>query len=108
MYIDIKLFAINEKELKTLLQPVRIRSQHIGMEFSIDKCTMLVMKSGKLHMTEVMELPNLEKIVLKKKKPTNTLKYWKLNSGNERKDLKSTTGESERYSRQNYIAGTLS
>ena len=44
---DIKLFAKNEKELKTLIQAVRIYSQNIGMEFGIEKCTTLIMKSGK-------------------------------------------------------------
>ena len=32
------------------------------MEFGIEKCAMLVMKSGKRHMTDGMELPNHEKI----------------------------------------------
>ena len=32
------------------------------MEFGIEKCTMLVMKSGKRHMTYGMELPNQDKI----------------------------------------------
>ena len=59
---DIKLFAKNEKELETLIHAVRIYSQDIGMEFGIEKCTMLVMKSGKRHMTDGMELPNHEKI----------------------------------------------
>ena len=63
MYMDdIKLFAKNEKELETLIQPVRIYSQDIGMEFGREKCAMLVMKSGKRYMTERMELPNQEKI----------------------------------------------
>ena len=43
---DIKLFAKNEKELETLIQTVRIYSQDIEMEFGIEKCAMLVMKSG--------------------------------------------------------------
>ena len=48
MYIsDIKLFATNEKELETLTHAVRIYSQEIGMEFGIEKYTMLVMKNGK-------------------------------------------------------------
>ena len=59
MYMDdIKLFAKNEKELKTLKHVVRIYSQDIEMEFSIEKCTMLIMKSGKRHPTDGMELPN--------------------------------------------------
>ena len=32
------------------------------MEFCIEKCDMLVMKSGKRHVTERMELPNQDKI----------------------------------------------
>ena len=48
MYIDdIKLFVKNEKELETLIHAVRIYSQYIGIEFGIEKCTMLVMKSSK-------------------------------------------------------------
>ena len=63
MYMDdIKLFAKNEKELETLLHAVRILSQDIGMEFGIEKSDMLVMKSGKRHMTDGMELPNQDKI----------------------------------------------
>ena len=52
MYMyDIKLFAKNKKELETLIQGVRIYSQDIGMEFGIEKCAILVMKSGKRHLT---------------------------------------------------------
>ena len=32
------------------------------MEFGIEKCAMLVMKSGKRHLTDGMELPNQDKI----------------------------------------------
>ena len=63
MYMDnIKLFVKKEKELKTLIHAVRIYSQDIGMELGIKICTMLVMKSGKWHLTNGMELPNQEKI----------------------------------------------
>ena len=55
---DIKVFVKNEKELETLIHEVRIYSQDIGMEFGIEKCAMLVMKSGKRHRTDGMELPN--------------------------------------------------
>ena len=44
---DIKLFAKNEKQQETLIHTVRIYSQDIGMEFGIEKCTMLLMKSCK-------------------------------------------------------------
>ena len=48
MYMDeIKLFAKKEKEQDTLIHSVRICIQDTGMEFDIEKCAMLVMKSGK-------------------------------------------------------------
>ena len=60
MYMDgIKLF---EKERETFINTIRIYSQDIGMEFGIEKCVILVMKSGKRHMTDGMELPNNDKI----------------------------------------------
>ena len=63
MYMDdIKLFSKNEKELETLIHAVRIYSQGIGMGFGIEKCAMLVMKNGKWHMTDGIELPNQDKI----------------------------------------------
>ena len=39
-----------------------IYSQDIGMEFGMEKCTMLIMRSSKLHMSEEKELPYQEKI----------------------------------------------
>ena len=63
MYMnDIKLFAKNEKELETLIHAVWIYSQDMGMEFGTEKCAMLVMKRGKRHMNDGMELPNHNKI----------------------------------------------
>ena len=62
MYMDdIKLFAKNEKELETLIHEVRIYSQDIGMEFGIEKCAMLVMKNGKRHLTDGMNVSNQDK-----------------------------------------------
>ena len=37
---------------------LRIYSPDIGMEFGLEKCAMLVMKSGKWHVTERVEQPN--------------------------------------------------
>ena len=59
---DIKLFAKNENELETLIHAVRIYSQDIWMEFGIEKWAMLVMKNGKRHLTDGMELTNQDKI----------------------------------------------
>ena len=74
MYMDdITLFEKNEKELETLIHAVRIYSQNIGMEFGIEKCAMLVMKSGKRHLANGMELLNQDKI--RKLREKETKKY---------------------------------
>ena len=63
MYMDdIKLFAKNERELETQIKTIRIYSQDIGIEFRIEKCAVLIMKSGKRQMTEEIELLNQERI----------------------------------------------
>ena len=63
MYMDdVKLFAKNEKEQETLIHTIRIYSQGIGMEFGIEKCALLVMKSGKRHKTDGIELPDQVKM----------------------------------------------
>ena len=36
-------------------------NEDIGMEYSIEECTMLIMRSGKRHMTEGVELRNQQK-----------------------------------------------
>ena len=51
-----------KRELEILIYAVRIYSQGIGMEFSLEKCALLLMKSGKRHMTDGMELPNQDMI----------------------------------------------
>ena len=45
-----------------LIHAVRIYSQDIEMEFGLEKCDMLVMKSGKRRITDGMELLNQDKI----------------------------------------------
>ena len=63
MYIDgINFFAENEKELETLIQVVTIYSNYMGKEFSIEKCAVRIMESGKSQITEGIELPNQEKL----------------------------------------------
>ena len=52
----------NENEVETLIHAVRIYSRDIEMEFGIEKCAMLVKKSGKRHLTDRMKRPNQEKI----------------------------------------------
>ena len=46
--MDDNLFVKNEKEPETLILSSGIYSQDIGMEFGLEKCAMLVIKSGKI------------------------------------------------------------
>ena len=104
MYMDnIKLFAKNEKELETLIHTVRIYSQDIGIEFGIEKCALLVMKSGKRHMTDGIELPNQDKISMLAE--NETYKYFGILEADSIKQVEMTkfkkniSGELENYSR---------
>ena len=49
MYMDdIKLFTKKKKRKKNWSQTVKIYSHDIGMEFSIEKCAMLIMKNWRI------------------------------------------------------------
>ena len=78
---DIKLFAKNKKELETLMHALRIYSQDIGMEFGIEKCAMLVMKSGK-QLTDRMELPNQKRLKRSEKKKPDAIKQVEVKEKN--------------------------
>ena len=99
---DIKLFA---QKLDTFIQAIRIYILDIKMEFGIEKCTLLVMKSGKRKITLKMKLPNQEKKnrTLEEMKITSTREYWKCTQSNERefkeKFEKSTTEKRKTYSK---------
>ena len=114
MYMDdLKLFAKEWKKLETLIHAVRIYSQDIGMEFGKEKCAMLVMKSGKQHMTDWMELPNQDKIrTLGENESYKYLGILEADTSNkwkwEKKFKKNISGELENYSRQNWLAETSS
>ena len=58
---DIKQFANNEKKkLESLIQTIRIYSQDRGMESVIEKCAMLLNRSGKRQIREGIEKANQE------------------------------------------------
>ena len=113
--VDIKLFLENERGLETQIQTVRIYSQDIRMEFGIEKCAMLVMKSGKRHMTEGIELPNQVIIRTLDEKETNkflgifeadTIKQAEMKEKIKKKK-KNIPVEPKHYWRQKYIAVPL-
>ena len=100
---DFKLFTKkkekNEKELETLIHAVRIYSQDIGMEFGIEKCAMQVMKSGKRHQANGMELPNQDKIRTLREK--ETYKYLDILETNTIKQVEMKEKKIERISQEN-------
>ena len=57
----IKLFAKNERDLETLIQAVKIYSQNTGMEFGLEKCVMLIIRSEKRQIEEIIGLPYKKK-----------------------------------------------
>ena len=103
-----------KKKMETLIHTVRIYSQDIGMEFGIEKCAMLVMKSEQRQLTDGMQLPNKDKI--KTLAENEAYKYLGiLEAGTikqvgmkEKIQKKNISGELENYSKQNSIAGILS
>ena len=81
------------------------------MEFGIEKCAMLVMKSCKRHMTDGMELPNHDRI--RTLEENETYKYLGILEADtikqvQMKDMMNISGERENYSRQNSPAETSS
>ena len=112
MYMDIKLFAKNEKLLENLKQIVIIYNQYTGIEFGTEKCAMLVMKSGKQQMTEGVELPN--QVIIRMLGEKEIYKYSGILKANTIKQVEMkenilrVSEEPENYWGQNSIAGTLS
>ena len=59
MYMyGIRQFAKNGKEQETFKQEVRIFGDDERMEFGMEKCAMLLLKCGKQHIAEGIELSN--------------------------------------------------
>ena len=71
---DLKLHSRSEKRLDYLVQPVRVFSEDIGMEFGIGKCAMLVMEKRKIVKSVGIELP--EGKVIKSLQEGESYKYF--------------------------------
>ena len=54
---DLKLYSRSEKEWDSLVPTIGIFGKDIGMEFDIEKCTMLVIEKGKIVKSIGIELP---------------------------------------------------
>ena len=102
--------AKNENKLESLIQTVKIYSDDIGMEFGIERCAMLIMKSGKWQKVEGIELPNKDTIRTLGEKETykylgileaDIIKQAEMKEKSEKNNI---SGERESYSKPNYIA----
>jgi hypothetical protein len=71
---DLKLYASDQKQLKSLLETTAIFSNDINMEFGLDKCAILNVKRGKIETTENLTL-NLSEIGIPALKLDETYKY---------------------------------
>ena len=110
MYMgDIKLFAKNDKELETQIHAVRIYTQGIGKGFGIGKCAILVMTSGKWHLTDGKELLNQDKIrTLTEKETYKYLGILEVDTMKQVEMKNKIQKELGNYSRQNSPAEALS
>ena len=59
---DLKLYRKRENEIKGLASAVEIFSQDTGMEFCIEKYSVIIMNRGRIESTDRIEVPNSEKI----------------------------------------------
>ena len=55
---DLKYFAKSKNQIDSLVQPVHIFSEAIGMQFRIKKCGVVVMERGKVIRTDNIRLPD--------------------------------------------------
>ena len=56
---DLKLFAKNVDQIDSLVNIVRISSEHIKMEFDLSKCAVLIMKRGKVVGSDGLCMPDV-------------------------------------------------
>ena len=59
---DLKLFGQSEREIELLVNTVHRFSCDIGMQFGIEKCSLIIMKRGKMVTCDGIELPGGEKM----------------------------------------------
>ena len=78
---DLKLYSKSEKDLDSLIQTAKIFNEDIAMQFRVDKCAMMVMKTGKIVKPDVIQLPN-DKLI-KSLKEREIYKYISVSEADE-------------------------
>ena len=100
------------KKMETLIQAVRIYSKDIGMEFGIEKCYMLIMRSKIRQMMKGIVLLNLDNIKMLEEKTYKYLGILKADTMKHAEMIKKqgecTLRERENYMKQNYMVEILS
>ena len=102
--------------MEILIHAVWIYSQDIGMEFGVEKCAMLVMKSGKRHLADGIELPYQDKIRTLEEKETykylgilevDTIKQTEMKEKNQKEYIRRTKKlfEAKKISSRSLIKG---
>ena len=111
---DLKLHSKSEKTLDCLIQAVKIFSEDIRMQFGIDKCAVMVMKSGKIVKSikerqsyKYVGVPEADEVMVNEMKDKVKKEYYrrvrkvletKLNSGNDFKAINTWKVSVVRYS----------
>ena len=76
---DLKAYAMNDEQLKKLLDIIKIFSDDIKMEFGLDKCTKATVIKGKLTKTSNIVLN--QDTAIKELDQEGTYKYLGINEG---------------------------
>ena len=59
---DLKLFGCSKREIDSMVNTIQGFSKNVRMEFSMEKCGVVITKRGKLSSTDSIVLPNGETI----------------------------------------------
>ena len=78
---DLKIYASNDNQLKSLISTTKIFSDDIGMSFGLKKCNKITILRGKITKTENIQLSNDE--IIKELENNETYKYLGINENNE-------------------------
>ena len=95
---DLKLYSRSEKGLDSLVQTVRVFSEVIGMEFVIEKCTMLVIEKGKIVKSVGKELADNK--IIKSLQEGESYKYFRILEANKFLEEKMNLNVPKEYGRR--------
>ena len=86
------------------MKAVTIYSDDIGLKLGTEKCVIQIMMSRKRHITELIELPNQEKIRTLREKYMEILEAVTIKQAEMKEKKTNTSGERGNYSKPNYQA----